>query len=388
MYDINGIGERIALRRKQKGLTQENLAERLGVSPQAVSKWETGAGCPDIALLPEICRHLDLSMDELFGRIAPPEKPKGFDFPGRQDDLTLQGSLGGVACYAEHQGRQEGDTVTFEDGSEADLRAGTVVNRGAGDIRLLFAETLKDKHRPFENAGETAGGDLASVPSLNVQLQGASSLFVRMSKDGKMRWTAEGSREFLQGLEVKTREDVLYIVSRPLAQGRMMRGGKIELFVPSKRMETLFAKIQGSGNLESAVDFELSLVSVAGAGDVQLKDAGQTKVRLSGSGDFRAEHAQDGTFETAGSGDVRLNGVSGSLQCRASGAGDFWIEEGEVDELKLHMAGSGDFNARGLTAGAASVTLSGACDAVIGCVKGRSVETVSRASKLKILKRG
>lgn len=72
MYDINGIGERIALRRKQKGLTQESLAERLGVSPQAVSKWETGAGCPDIALLPEICRHLDLSMDELFGRIAPP----------------------------------------------------------------------------------------------------------------------------------------------------------------------------------------------------------------------------------------------------------------------------------------------------------------------------
>ena len=45
------LGKRIAQYRKEQGLTQENLAERLGISSQAVSKWETDQTCPDILLL-------------------------------------------------------------------------------------------------------------------------------------------------------------------------------------------------------------------------------------------------------------------------------------------------------------------------------------------------
>ena len=62
------MGARISARRKDKGLTQEALANILGVSNQAVSKWESDACCPDIALLPQLVDALEMTLDELFGR--------------------------------------------------------------------------------------------------------------------------------------------------------------------------------------------------------------------------------------------------------------------------------------------------------------------------------
>ena len=59
------IGNRISKYRREKGLTQEELAAKLGVSSQAVSKWENDASCPDISLLPQLCRTLGISTDEL-----------------------------------------------------------------------------------------------------------------------------------------------------------------------------------------------------------------------------------------------------------------------------------------------------------------------------------
>ena len=59
------IGQRISMLRKDKGITQEGLAERLGVSPQAVSKWENDISCPDITLLPKLAQLLGITVDEL-----------------------------------------------------------------------------------------------------------------------------------------------------------------------------------------------------------------------------------------------------------------------------------------------------------------------------------
>lgn len=59
------IGNRISRSRKAKGMTQEELAGRMGVSAQAVSKWETDASCPDISLLPQLCCVLGITADEL-----------------------------------------------------------------------------------------------------------------------------------------------------------------------------------------------------------------------------------------------------------------------------------------------------------------------------------
>lgn len=60
------IGKKIRELRKRKGISQDVLAEYLGVSFQAVSKWETGAGAPDLTLIPAIAAFFDVSIDELF----------------------------------------------------------------------------------------------------------------------------------------------------------------------------------------------------------------------------------------------------------------------------------------------------------------------------------
>ena len=59
------IGKRIASLRKEKNLKQDNLAEMLNVSPQAVSKWENDLTCPDISILPSLAKILGVSVDEL-----------------------------------------------------------------------------------------------------------------------------------------------------------------------------------------------------------------------------------------------------------------------------------------------------------------------------------
>ena len=52
--------------RKQKGLSQVELARSIGVTPQAVSKWESGKSAPDISLLPMVASTLECQIDELF----------------------------------------------------------------------------------------------------------------------------------------------------------------------------------------------------------------------------------------------------------------------------------------------------------------------------------
>ncbi len=78
------IGKRIAHLRKEKGLTQEELAGHMGISPQAVSKWENDQTCPDISALPRLSKLLGVTVDELLEgksetpavRVLPPEQRK------------------------------------------------------------------------------------------------------------------------------------------------------------------------------------------------------------------------------------------------------------------------------------------------------------------------
>ena len=67
MIDPTDLGQRIQERRKQQGLTQEQLGNDLFVSPQAVSKWENGESLPDIGTFPALCKTLGTSADALLG---------------------------------------------------------------------------------------------------------------------------------------------------------------------------------------------------------------------------------------------------------------------------------------------------------------------------------
>lgn len=59
------IGKFIASKRKEQGLTQLQLAEKLGITDRAVSKWETGKSLPDTSLMPELCKFLKITINDL-----------------------------------------------------------------------------------------------------------------------------------------------------------------------------------------------------------------------------------------------------------------------------------------------------------------------------------
>ncbi len=63
--DQKKIGKFIALCRKENGYTQAALAEKLGVTDRAVSKWETGKSMPDASIMLELCELLKINADEL-----------------------------------------------------------------------------------------------------------------------------------------------------------------------------------------------------------------------------------------------------------------------------------------------------------------------------------
>ncbi len=70
------LGKRIVENRKRMGLTQDQLAEKLGVTAQAVSKWENDQSCPDITTIPQLADIFGISTDALLGREEPAIEPQ------------------------------------------------------------------------------------------------------------------------------------------------------------------------------------------------------------------------------------------------------------------------------------------------------------------------
>lgn len=77
------IGSRLSVCRQNKNMTQEELAYRLGVTPQALSRWERGMSLPDTSILPSIARMLEISTDYLLG-------------------INQQNTMGGDGCKLQH----------------------------------------------------------------------------------------------------------------------------------------------------------------------------------------------------------------------------------------------------------------------------------------------
>ena len=93
------IGKNIKKLREKKSITQEKLANYLGVTPQAISRWESGTGYPDIELLPAIAQVFSVTVDYLLG-VDKTEKDKrleeiyneikNINFYGNSNEETLQ----------------------------------------------------------------------------------------------------------------------------------------------------------------------------------------------------------------------------------------------------------------------------------------------------------
>ena len=63
--DLSKMGAFILARRRQMNLTQRELADLLHLSDKTVSKWERGLGCPDVSILPKLCRTLNVDMEKM-----------------------------------------------------------------------------------------------------------------------------------------------------------------------------------------------------------------------------------------------------------------------------------------------------------------------------------
>lgn len=122
------LGDKIRGLRCAMGLSQEGLAERLHVSRQAVTKWETGAGVPDVENLMGIADVFGLSMDELLGRVLE-TRPVG--------DVVLDG-------YPTNVSRTEYDIDCVKD-YDIDLGAArSVVLQGVPDEKLVVCLSSQD----------------------------------------------------------------------------------------------------------------------------------------------------------------------------------------------------------------------------------------------------
>lgn len=99
MGDIrDSISKNISLYRKQFGLTQSQLAEKLGVKTTSVSSWERGANAPDIETLYDICQLFNITLDEMYGVANNEPVTMAAHFDG--DEFT-EDELDDIRAYAE-----------------------------------------------------------------------------------------------------------------------------------------------------------------------------------------------------------------------------------------------------------------------------------------------
>ena len=88
------LGERLYTLRKSRGLSQEQLAEKIGVSRQTISKWEGGLSTPDLENLMALADCFGVSLDALVGKEPPPPVPAAE--PPRKRDAALPRRLAGL----------------------------------------------------------------------------------------------------------------------------------------------------------------------------------------------------------------------------------------------------------------------------------------------------
>lgn len=129
----------IAQLRRERGLTQDALAERIGVSPQTVSKWENQATCPDVALLPVLADVFGVRIDALFGR----EEGHASVTPEQAIERVIESARETfvAACYEpERDGRFEEQLAQYKRAMTLDARHRSVIESDR-DV-LYFREEL------------------------------------------------------------------------------------------------------------------------------------------------------------------------------------------------------------------------------------------------------
>lgn len=421
---LKGFGVRLAEMRKKRSLTQNELAEKLLITPQAISKWERGEGLPDVTLFPAIANALNVSVGELFGENAESEAGASEYYEG----LALVGVSGNLLCYSDKEAEHSDESgVRFTDGSYADFSDNAVINCGPGEIRIIEQE--KYDIREYEEYGETVlDKEFTPFSSLEISNNFPCDIEIRPSGDGSYRMHAEGSAKFISLIETSFTTDGKLRVLVKSANGNNGRNtdNLIVIYAGFEKGEGLSGIINGSGSLTTDFSFERGTFQINGSGDIRVGDFGEwLSIVINGSGDVDAGNVQTNTvLQINGSGDItcgsfgemlsaQINGSgdisggsAGTANLRISGSGDVNISEitrslgatitgsgdigcgGDIVMLELNITGSGELNGANLTAKEAEITLKGTSAATVGRIIGKSVERIAKTATLNVIKRG
>ena len=95
------LGKRIRELRRRDGRTQEDLAEAIGVTSQAVSRWEANGGYPDMEMIPSIANYFGITIDELFGVDMAKNEEEILEIVDKFDNGKYKGSDGSLSFMAE-----------------------------------------------------------------------------------------------------------------------------------------------------------------------------------------------------------------------------------------------------------------------------------------------
>ncbi len=418
-YDYQGMGYRIAAERKKRNLTQAQFAEKLGVSAQAVSKWETGAGYPDLSLLPDIATALGITIDKLFGVDVVPEKDLN-----AQRDPKLPETLGGmnwVATYGDRVLYAAGPAaeidlphVAFADGSTADLSSNYIVNKGQR-IMIFDRSELTEVAEEEPEGSDAVAGTFVPGPKASGR-ETMSEGFRRLALDlnyGELDvsvihdpgrdfgWFFEGDPERIGPLEAQTeayREGDLLAIRLHAKENRfgltrIFSFGfrdKVRMIIncPEPELAELYAETKGTETLHCNIPVLGGKITADGAGDLHFKELQNTVLTGKGAADITIAAGDDLTFDLAGASDVQiLEYTGGTLTARVSGAGDLLLG-GVCEHFKAQLYGACDIDARNLTAETLDATIVGPADLRIGRVIGESTEHVQFPGTLEILNRG
>lgn len=176
------FNQQLAAFRKAKGISQENLAEVLGVSRQAVSKWETGETAPEMANLLALCKILDVSPNSLMGwEEESPEVPQ-MEEPGVQytapqklpKKVTIIAVL--CVCAALVAGIFIGSSLNSFNAPQSPLKDRENVGvlsfdydflpaEGGGELKLTFMPNVADEELTYEVIRLDSKGNSQSYPA-------------------------------------------------------------------------------------------------------------------------------------------------------------------------------------------------------------------------------
>ena len=404
MNDFDNIGKLIAEKRKTIGLTQETFAAKLGITPQAVSKWENSVGLPDITMLPDIARVLEISIDDMF-KIKKPRQTT--EFPSKVDKLGFICSIGNMGCYSEKEVEKSDPNgiVYFKDGSIANLTEGFVINQGSGEIRLYEIEDPIDEPHEIPNAVNDA---LEEFSSVTMTLSLSCNAKILKAENGIPRIEAHGSEKFMRYFKYSLCDGTLSVDITPKVSINDGRNNKNEVTVYTTfdKGNDLDITINGSSGVTIKPDFINSQIDINGSGDVYAESTDTLDATINGSGDidFNSVHdsaeitingSGDISLDTAknvdatinGSGDISIKTATGDLSTEIRGSGDITIG-GCVENFQCSVSGSGDINAVDLTASEADIRLSGSSEVTIGRIIKSSKEKIERSATLTVKQRG